>query len=265
MQSENNTLKMKKIWMISLLFAVYGLQLNAKTQSNNKHVVKKGETLYSLAKTYHVSVKDLAKMNSISTKTGIKTGQQIIIPGLKTTKTVARNYKPIPVASTPDTPYREEDIHSRRILASANNTEPVVEEESTTAEKPKEDITSPKPPVAAEGLRTSSSNASEYPSIFNRYASEGYKMKKNRGAANYLGDATSGNQNLAFYNDAETGSVIRVTNLMNHNTIFVKVIGKVPQADASKEIVLKLSNKAARDLEAVDEKFLVEVASFSSN
>jgi hypothetical protein len=51
---------------------------------------------------------------------------------------------------------------------------------------------------------------------------------------------------------------------MNHKTVFVKVIGKVPPIDASSEVTVKLSNKAAQDLGAVDDKFLVEVASFSN-
>ena len=76
---------------------------------------------------------------------------------------------------------------------------------------------------------------------------------------------SAGNQNLAFYSNAEMGSVIRVTNLMNHKTVFVKVVGKVPPMDAGNEITLKLSSKAAKDLGALDEKFLVEVASFSTN
>jgi len=52
---------------------------------------------------------------------------------------------------------------------------------------------------------------------------------------------------------------------MNHKTVFVKVVGKVPPMDASSDITVKLSSKAAKDLGALDEKFLVEVASFSTN
>jgi hypothetical protein len=162
---------------------------------------------------------------------------------------VAKSYKPIPVASTPDTPYREEDIRPRAtILDSKIEKDPLPVTNQAASVK--------------DGLRTNSSNPEEYPDIFNQYAVQSFFMKKNKGMANYISGATSGNQNLAFYNEAESGSVIRVTNLMNHKTIFVKVIGRVPPMDAANEVFLKLSNKSAQDLEVSDQKFLVEVASF---
>ena len=246
---------MKKIVMFCLLFMVLGFQLNS-IPNGNRHIVKKGETLYSLAKKYNVTVSILAKANSISARTEIKIGQQLLIPGLKSTKTVAKVYKPVAVPSTPDTPYREEDVRPRSNVYVPRD---------VPAAKTPDFFDEPKPAAVTEGLKTSSSNPADYPAIFNQYSMNGYFMKKNKGTANYILDATSGNQNLAFYNAAETGSVIRVTNLMNHKTIFVKVVGKVPQLDAREEIAIKLSNKAAQDLEATDEKFLVEVASFSSN
>src|SRR5690606_330646 len=95
------------------------------------------------------------------------------------------------------------------------------------------------------------------------YASGGFKMKKVRGAANFIGDHTSGNPYLAFYNDAETGSVVKVMNPMNRKTVYVKVVGRVPPVDASRDIIIKLSGKAATELGAVDDRFLVEVSGYS--
>lgn len=312
--------------MKKVMFAIwFGLAVFTAGAEDKTHVVKPGESLYSIARMYNVSVNDLKRMNaSLAASTNIKAGQKIIVSTTESVQqpkkasallaklhTVAKGetlygickmygvsvaevkqwnnlsdlnlkmgqklvvnkmnqmalYKPTAVPSTPDTPYREEDIRPRAsaLLASASNVTPV----TPIADEPSE-ATVPVAPVAkpvylTEGLRTSSSNAAEYPSIFNQYSSHGFRIKKNKGAANYLADAMGGNQNLAFYNDAETGSVIRVTNLMNKRTVFVKVIGKVPPADASSEITIKLSNKAAQDLGAIDDKFLVEVASFSAN
>lgn len=44
------------------------------------HIVKKGETLYSVARTYSVTVKELAEINHFSTETHIKIGQKLVIP-----------------------------------------------------------------------------------------------------------------------------------------------------------------------------------------
>ncbi len=252
---------MKKILVTGLLFAVFSLWLNS-TSPINKHVVKKGETLYSISKQYGVSIAEISRTNNFSTQYGIRIGQHLLIP-TKNQKQQTFKYKPVSVPSTPDTPWREEDIRPRTMPQNGKSSA-IIEQEKIMP-KPQEVVEGSKPMVVTDGLKTSSSNAAEYPVIFNQYSSHGYKIKRNKGAANYLDEATSGNQNLAFYSNAEMGSVIRVTNLMNHKTVFVKVVGKVPPMDAGNEITLKLSSKAAKDLGALDEKFLVEVASFSTN
>lgn len=240
-----------------MLFALCILNLNSRAPIN-KHVVKKGETLYSISKRYGLKVNEFIKANPVLAKTpNVRIGQTLVVPAKGKEQTF---YKPVYVPSTPDTPYREEDVRPRN--TSILKSQAIIEQDKIAPEKPLAVETS-KPLVTS--LRTNSTNASEYPVIFNQYANIGFKIRKNKGAANYLADATSGNQHLAFYNGAETGSVIRVTNLMNKKTVFVKVVGKVPPTDASQEITLKLSNTAAQDLGAIDEKFLVEVASYSSN
>ena len=312
------------------MFGVYfGLTVLVVNARENSHVVKKGESLYSLSKQYGVTVADISRANNFATASGVRVGQHIIIPSKGTSAenatsankelalnnvrtvpaklhTVAKGetvyaickkygvtaaqlkqwnslndlnlkmgqklvvskvnsmalYKAGSVPSTPDTPYREEDIRPRTMSPEVGKASAVIEDDKIIA-KPLL-VAETQPIIATQGLRTTSSNSADYPVIFNQYSSHGYKIKKNKGAANYLDQATSGNQNLAFYNDAETGSVIRVTNLMNHKTVFVKVVGKVPPMDASSEVTVKLSHKAASDLGALDEKFLVEVASFSN-
>lgn len=221
------------------------------------HVVNKGETFYAICKKYGVSAAAVKQWNQL-TDLNVRVGQRLIV---SKANSVAL-YKPVAVPSTPDTPYREEDIRPRFNMDNAelamntpDVTEPAINQPVVAA---------PKPVATSTSLRTSSNNSAEYPAIFNQYPTYGYKIRKTKGAANYMEDATSGNQNLAFYSNAETGSVIRVTNLMNHKTIYVKVVGKVPPADAASEVTIKLSNKAAKDLGAIDGKFLVEVASYSA-
>jgi LysM repeat protein len=249
---------MKKILMTVLTAVLVNIYSEAGKQPV-KHIVRKGETLYSIAKKYGVVVAEISKANHFSIRHSLKAGQTLLIP-----TTVDRQpimLKKVFVASTPDTPYREED-NRHRLAMNNNSTEMgTLNSTATFFEKPKKTDA-----VATSGsLRTSSANVVEYPSIFNQYAQQGFKIRKEKGAVNFLADNTSGNQYLAFCNLAETGSVIRVTNLMNHKTVYVKVIGKVPAADASKEIMVKLSNKAAKELNVADEKFLAEIAAFTAN
>lgn len=227
------------------------------------HTVTKGETFYAICKKYGVSAAEIRQWNGLSDM-NIKIGQKLIVA--KENKQAA--YVPKAVASTPDTQYQQEDIRPRNEAVIPNeipSTLAVEQEQIAAAEKAKEEAEMAKPaPAVADGLRTGSSNPGEYRGIFNSYPVNGYKIKKNRGAATYLNDNTSGNQYLAFYNNAETGSIIRVTNMMNLKTIYVKVMGKVPPTDAAQEVVLKLTNKAAEELGVIDEKFLVEVAAYGT-
>lgn len=82
-------------WMLLFLpFSVFSLQ---KT-----HIVEKGETLYSLAREYRVSVSQLAEANHLSVEAHIKVGQKLVIPEKNETKAVEKQEKNIE-SKTPTT------------------------------------------------------------------------------------------------------------------------------------------------------------------
>jgi len=65
--------------------------LRTSTPSGTKvrgvyHTVKRGETLWRIAKTYEVNLQALAELNNIDDVTKIKAGQKIFIPGVSQTK-----------------------------------------------------------------------------------------------------------------------------------------------------------------------------------
>ena len=228
---------MKKVLFVCLLSVIIVLSAIAGPDRENKHVVKKGETLSSISRSYGVKVKDLIKANpAIGAKASIRPGQKLTIPG-KGNLSIASSHsdsvyqasakKPsakVAVPSTPDTPYKDEDSKVRN----ATSLEQVNAVATINSDQP---VINSKPIAVADGtpfsLRTSS-GSSEYPGLFSQYSAHGYKVSKNRGAANFLEDNTSGNPYLALYNNAETGSVIKVTNMMNKRTVYVKVVGRVP-------------------------------------
>jgi LysM repeat protein len=260
---------MKKIFFISWLIAGVITGIDAKPKSEIKHTVKKGETLYSISKSYGLKPADLVKANpQLGAKASIKPGQKLNVPAKANIITPASNmhntviaHKVVNVPSTPDTPYREEDsrrankISETEIASASVNTEPPVIEKAKAVHENN----------PAVSLRTNSANSGEYGVIFSQYYSHGFKARTNRGAANYLPDNTAGNPYLALYSDAASGSIIKVTNMMNKRSVYVKVVGRVPANDAGSEVILKLSNKAAQELGVIDSKFLVEVTGFAEN
>ncbi|HLG59438.1 MAG TPA: LysM peptidoglycan-binding domain-containing protein [Vicinamibacterales bacterium] len=67
----------------------------------NHHIVRKGETLLSIAKKLKVSRADLAEANYLSSKASLKTGQQLVIPRAPTLLLAARTDTPLPAVDLP--------------------------------------------------------------------------------------------------------------------------------------------------------------------
>lgn len=67
----------KKIVFVSAVLAACIIPSAADTT----HIVQKGETLYSLSRTYHITVADICKANNIADSASVKAGQKLIIPG----------------------------------------------------------------------------------------------------------------------------------------------------------------------------------------
>lgn len=69
-----------------------------ETRTGVYHTVKKGETLWSIAKAYKVPLKKLAEVNNLSNTSFIKAGQKLFIPGAQEIKEVK-----MPAAVSSDT------------------------------------------------------------------------------------------------------------------------------------------------------------------
>jgi murein DD-endopeptidase MepM/ murein hydrolase activator NlpD len=97
------------------------------------HVVKRGETLYRIARTYGIDVADLMETNGIADPRDLSVGQELFVPG-------ADRVLEVPPAPTPGPPppARAEPAapspHERRPLPPARQPEP--EREEFTAREP---------------------------------------------------------------------------------------------------------------------------------
>ncbi len=105
----------------------------------------------------------------------------------------------------------------------------------------------------------------EYGNNYNSFASNNnYKLQKFRGTAGYT-ESITGNEYLVYYNGAEPGSIIKITNLMSKQSAFAKVINSVSSADNADNASLKVSKKLAQQLQVLDDVFLVEVSRYAKN
>lgn len=91
-----------------------------KSSTNVTYTVKKGDNLYLIAKKYHITVNNLKKANKLSKNT-LKTGQKLVIPGVKITSTTSSLRTTSTSASRGTVAYTPQDIDllARLITAEA--------------------------------------------------------------------------------------------------------------------------------------------------
>lgn len=64
----------------------------------------------------------------------------------------------------------------------------------------------------------------------------------------------------AMHRTAPIGTIIKVTNRMNNNSVFVKVIGVLPETGDNANVLIKITQAAAQRIGALDQKFTAELS-----
>jgi len=162
------------------------------------------------------------------------------------------------------------EVKQAEVLVEAKPTE-VKQPEAVVEAKPMEvkqaDVVANEVPKPALTLSAKPvlSFSEEYGNSYNKLSgSNNYKIQKTRGVAEYT-DAITGNEYLVYYNAAEPGSIIKVTNLMSKQSAYVKVMGGISTSDNISNVSMKVSKKLAQQLQVLDNMFLVEVSSLAKN
>ena len=91
----------------------------------------------------------------------------------------------------------------------------------------------------------------------------GYERIVERGIAEVSKEDDS-RQYLCLHRTAPTGKVLQVKNEMNGVSVYVRVIGKLPDTGNNDKVVVKISRRAFAQLKAADNRFPVEV-SYTAN
>jgi LysM repeat protein len=203
------------------------------------HVVQPKQTLYSLSRMYNVTTEDIRKWNNLPSD-NISIGAPLIVGhNEKATKALiyipeaddavpATNVSaPEPVAITPILPAEPAEAAGKEEL----------KEETVKAEK-------------KEG-------AEEMPS--SRIADNVGKVIET-GLAEVIDQKGEVNKYLALHKTAPVGTILQVKNIMNGQTVYVRVIGNLPSTGANEKVIVKISKKAHQKLAALDNKFRVELS-----
>ncbi len=91
--------------------------------------------------------------------------------------------------------------------------------------------------------------SAEYATLYSRSASSSQDPVIDRGAAKLMDGST--HAQIAYYNNAAIGTVIKLTNPGNGKVTYAVVIGKIPPTE-SDSFKIKLSDRAARNIDLKD-------------
>lgn len=207
------------------------------------YTVQPGETLYSLARRFGLSVSDLIAWNNLPETGTVQTGQTLRLSA------ATSQLKP----------------DSARQAAIPPAAEPV--------RKPAEPKPEPPKPAAPKGTEARPDSparrpATDEPLPETRRTVDGPVPNAGTGARRYteVGLAelievpSRSGKYLALHRTAPVGTVLTVKNEANNQTILVKVIGKLPDTGLADRVIVRLSPRAFAQLSPSDKRFRAEVS-----
>lgn len=91
-------------------------------------------------------------------------------------------------------------------------------------------------------------------------ASVSIKERDESGMARwFVDDELSGGKLLALHKTAPVGTIIRITNKINNKSVFVRVVGTLPDTDENKNLLIKISRTTAEKIGMRDEQTQVKL------
>ena len=199
------------------------IQEQSITSGDIMHIVKQGETLFSLSKTYQVSVNQLMAWNNLS-DASIDLGDELIV-----------GKKQVQVVQQP-----AENSSNVQLIAQTEETKPLTHE---VQEPPKEE----KKVVKAQ-------RAEEKKEV------KGYEKISEMGFASPIEGKTDTKKYLALHRTASVGTIIQIRNEMNNLSVFVRVVGKLPNTGINEKISIRITQAAYESLGGINDRIPVEIS-----
>ena len=190
------------------------------TEGDIIHVVKQGETLYSISKAYQVSVDQLIAWNNLP-GASIDLGHPLIV-GKKQIALLPEN---------------------------AADGQPTTQTEEKSAQATEEQI-----PAKEEKKEIKAQRAEEKKEI------KRYDKITEMGLASPIGGKSDTQKYLAMHRTAAVGTIMQVRNEMNNLSVFVRVVGKLPNTGVNDKITIRITQAAYESLGGINDRIPVEVS-----
>ncbi|MGW8123744.1 LysM peptidoglycan-binding domain-containing protein [Roseivirga echinicomitans] len=201
------------------------IPVKATVQTNKNHTVAAGETLFSISQLYNMDIEAIKKLNNLSSNS-LSVGQLL------------------------------------KISVAPTKAQEVVKPTITTEEKPVEKVVEKVKVADSIIQKTDPMNMGNGEVDIETYNGSPFNEIKEEGQAELIIEAESSTKFLALHKTAKIGTVIKVRNRMNDLTVYVRVVGEIPDTADNANILIKLNKRAYDQLKALDNRFLVELSYF---
>lgn len=227
------------------------------------HIVKEGETLYSISRKYGMSVQQLQQLNNLSSNTislgmelkvnqadqfvtkttsadkskkDSKFKQYVVLSG-ENLKDVAKKLK-VPL----DSLKKWNDLKRNKLKKGQK----ILYLEAKKAKTKKED----------KVIKVAETSEGKPYEVIDQ---DGFKRTLQEGIVSVIPSMET-KKFLALHRDLPIGTQLKVKNLMNNRSVYVKVVGRLPNTGENEKLLLRISQIAYDKLGILDLKSRVEVS-----
>lgn len=253
-------------------------------KGNRIHTVLPKQTLYAISRLHQVSLDNLKKWNKLTENT-VEIGQELIVGTGDKPNAQAAAKKPIyvpekdddvtlpkqagstpaaTVAAAPEKTEKTEKPAAPAVSKSKTGVKPVTAKPAipATITKPVAAKTeAPKSETPAASATKPAATPAKSDSKDNETVTTEYSARVSEsGMAEAIDQKVDNNKFLALHKTAPVGTIMAVKNPMNSQTVYVRVIGKLPETGENEKVVIRLSKKACQQIGANDARFRVELS-----
>ena len=213
------------------------------------HTVGSGETLYSISRRYGVSVDDIKRWNNLPNN-NLSSGQKLRVSALPVQPPAATT---LPV-QTPD-PQPEPEV------TTPVQTDEVADTVQDQVSADTVSVTLPEDTADTDNTIDPQETVSSEPDTID-YPGRAFTEVKRVGVAELIVEDEPSSKFLALHKTAEVGTVIKIRNLKNDLTVYVRVVGQIPDTADNENVLIKINKRAHDQLKAIDPRFRVELSYF---
>ena len=224
--------------------------------ANRVHIVSQGETLYSISKIYDISVVQIMEWNDLLSS-DLEVGQELKIGGTLPPQQVdfIRDGMKIHIVQA-----------SEGLYALARNYGVTVDElvewnslESSALNLGQEIIVGKDGAIVVK-VDSTLMEEDSVTEIVEEVMPRGTIKTYEDGMAAEIDGGSDDKTYLAMHRTIPIGTLVGVRNEMNHQMVFVRIVGKLPDTGVNEKIIIRLSKSAVSQLMAIDPKFRVEIS-----